>query len=431
MSLLLKEYLVSHTIRELEDEHGVCMRPSADFTKFSVNYDQILVKNGDPLAEQCRGLIMRPSREVTEMMLIDEEKRGNEPISSALWRDRIFGEAEVLAWPMNRFYNHGDSAGAEINWSDPDLRVYEKLDGTMIILYWDPLHVKWCTSTRSVPEADLPIKLDHMEIGNTTFSELFLQALHTTIADSVDSTVCFVGGTLINEFFNLCLNKEMTYVFELTTPYNRIVVKYDRAKVTLLAARHTQTGKEVAIETLQQFKNINRPKTWNLRSALSVAAFVDNINPAELEGAVICDSQFRRLKFKNKAWILASRSKDLVTVSRRSALNAILQGKIDDVLPLVEKDVAEKLERMREDTKIYFKQVDSNFNEWKEKANGSKKEFASLVMNSGDWTPIYFNLWDGRSNSALSWAVDKAESGKLTDSSLDSILAKIGHLKPD
>jgi hypothetical protein len=201
--------------------------------------------------------------------------------------------------------------------------------------------------------------------------------------------------------------------------------------VTLLAARHTQTGKEVAIETLQQFKNINRPKTWNLRSALSVAAFVDNVNPAELEGAVICDSQFRRLKFKNKAWILASRSKDLVTVSRRSALNAILQGKIDDVLPLVEKDVAEKLERMREDTKIYFKQVDSNFNEWKEKANGSKKEFASLVMNSGDWTPIYFNLWDGRSNSALSWAVDKAESGKLTDSSLDSILAKIGHLKPD
>jgi len=426
MLLLLKEYLVSHTIRELEDEHGVCMRPSKDFTKFSANYDQILVKNGNAIAEQCRGLIVRPSQDLTEKMLRDEEKRGKEPLSTARWRDRVIGDIEVLAWPMNRFYNAGDPAGADINWSDNKLRVYEKLDGTMIVLYWDPLYMKWFAATRSVAEADLPIKLDHMEIGNMTFAELFFESLkQTRVANSGQMT--WDAKNIENVIH---LNKELTYVFELTTPYNRVVVKYDEPRVTLLAARHTLSGQELAIESLR-LEHVQRPKTWELRSAAAVAAFVDNADPATLEGAVICDSEFRRLKVKNKAWVLSSKAKDLVTVSRRSALEAILQGKIDDVLPLVEKDVAAELERMREGTKEYFKQIDSNFREWKEKSAGNRKDFALLVTNSGDWTPAYFNLWEGRSDSALSWAANMAEKGKLAAGSLDTILSKISQYKTE
>jgi hypothetical protein len=86
---------------------------------------------------------------------------------------------------------------------------------------------------------------------------------------------------------------------------------------------------------------------------------------------------------------------------------------------------------MREATKEYFKQIDINFREWKEKAAGSRKDFAALVMNSGDWTPAYFNLWEGRCDSAISWTTNMVESGKLAVSSLDTILSKINSYKKE
>ena len=161
---LICEYLLTHTLQQLEDDHGVCARPNKTLDKIGLNYDQFLVKNGDKLAEQCRGLILRPLADLTEGNL----------------KSRVVGETHVLAWPMNRFYNHGDFNEAPISWSDHGLRVLEKLDGTMIVMYWDPKYNKFCTATRSVPEADLPIKQGHLEIGDATFSDLFWRAYHET-----------------------------------------------------------------------------------------------------------------------------------------------------------------------------------------------------------------------------------------------------------
>ena len=126
MDPLVKAYLRTHTFQQLEDEHGVCARPNATGDKFSLNYDQILVKNGDPVAEQCRGMVVRPHEfEFMDFM---------EAFTQRGWKNTRVGEVDVLAWPMNRFYNHGDAAGAQVDWSDPGLRVYEKLDGTMMVV---------------------------------------------------------------------------------------------------------------------------------------------------------------------------------------------------------------------------------------------------------------------------------------------------------
>ena len=167
MKPLVIEYLRNHSFQQLEDEHGVCVRFSNDGSKASLNYDQILVKNGDPVAEQCRGMVIRPTQ-------FDIKVFGD------AWKQAPVGNVDVLAWPMNRFYNHGDANGAQLDWDDSRLRIYEKLDGTMMVVYWDPLHSRWHAGTRSVPEADLPIRKDHMEIGDMTFSELFFKALRAT-----------------------------------------------------------------------------------------------------------------------------------------------------------------------------------------------------------------------------------------------------------
>jgi len=410
MDLLVKDYLRNHTFRQLEEEHGVCARPNATMDKFALNYDQILAKNGDPVAEQCRGLVIRPKADLA--------------IAGQDWKDVRVGEIEVLAWPMCRFYNHGDPAAANIDWSHPSLKVYEKVDGTCIILYWDPLHGKWHAGTRSVPEADLPINAGNLEIGDATFSQLFLQALKLTREEVSGKPVDWVvdGPEKV-----IHLNKELTYVFELVSPHNQIVVVYPEPRVYLLAARHTQTGKEVPIETLR-IEHVRRPKTWEIRDVAALACFVDAADPSQLEGAVVCvqtGASFQRLKVKNKTYVLAHKSKDTVTSSARNALEAVILDKADDIIPLVPVDVQDKLRAMQRAFNDYCRDIDEKVAAYKAEANGSRKRYAEQVLLGGGFTAVYFNLWENRALNAREWFAAACKNNKLSDSSLDSILAKL------
>ena len=56
--LLVQEYLMTHTFGDLAKEHGVYASFSKSGHKFSLNYDQIEARESDPLAQECRGLIL-------------------------------------------------------------------------------------------------------------------------------------------------------------------------------------------------------------------------------------------------------------------------------------------------------------------------------------------------------------------------------------
>lgn len=426
MELHVWKYLLTHSFRQLEEEHGVLARPNATMDKFALNYDQLTARSGDPVADQCRGLVIRP-REDSPFWLSDvtaavKMVRSGQAMTDS-WKDVVVGDCEVLAWPMNRFYNFGDAACAQVDWSDPGLRVYEKVDGTCIIVYWDRDHKKWHCGTRSVPEADLPIHAGDLQIGDMTFAQLFLKALIATREELSGKPVDWeVDGP--DKVIHL--NKEMTYVFELVSPYNQIVVNYPEPRVYLLAARHTSTGEEVPIETLR-IQHVRCPKTWPLKDAVSVGAFVNTASPSELEGAVVCDSKFRRMKIKSMAYVLAHKSKDTVTASPRNALEAIIHEKVDDIVTLVPKDVGDKMLRMQESYAVYCKALDSRFAEFKAEAAGNRKRFAEQVMLSGDWTAPYFNLWEGRAASTREWIKSMSEKGKLATNALDVILSKLNY----
>ena len=423
MEPLVKEYLLRHSFRELEEEHGVCARPNATFDKFALNYDQILSKPGDPVTEQCRGMVIRPrddSKFWRSASMAPVKGRGVQPQLDC-YRDEVVGEVDVLAWPMCRFYNFGDNAVHDVDWNDTNLRVYEKVDGTCIICYWDPIHKKWHAGTRSVPEADLPIYGGHMEIGDMTFSQLFLKALIATREELSGKPVDWQVDGPDNVIH---LNKEMTYVFELVSRYNQIVVDYPDPRVYLIAARHLSTGAEVPIETLR-IEHVRRPRTWPLRDAVAVGAFVNTANPSELEGAVICDSKFRRMKIKSMAYVLAHRSKDSVGASPRNALEAIILEKIDDVIPLIPKDLGDKMLKMQDAYAQYCKSVDANVAAFRLEAGGNRKRYAEQVLLSGDWTAPYFNLWENKARNAREWIKTTCKKSKLSAGSLDTILSRL------
>lgn len=435
MEPLVVEYLRTHSFLELENEHGINVRPTETFDKVSLNYDSIFSKNGNKVAEECRGLVIRPKNPNVLFAAGDN------------WKTQIVGDVQVIAWPLTRFYNFGDPSCAPIDWDDPKLSVYEKVDGTCIICYWDTNTKKWCAGTRSVSEANIPIMANHIEIGNMTFSQLFLKALYETRVElnggnqlawakcaNCDCVYERATDTCVKEKTHswyvdtidkvLKLNKELTYIFELVSPYNQIVVEYKKPQVYLLAARHTTSGKEIALNDID-LPHVYKPKMWNLKNSTAVCAFVNSMSPSELEGVVLCDSQFRRIKIKSMAYVLAHKSKDSLTASPRNALEAIILEKIDDVLPLVPEAVSSKLLDMQQKYAQYCKNIDAKFAQFYHEANGNRKRFAEQVLLDGDWNAPYFNLWENHARNTKDWIKVTCEKNRLSAATLDKIIAKL------
>ena len=126
MKLLVQEFLETHSFKELQEQHGVYASFSKSARKFSLNYDQIEAKESDPLAQECRGLILA--------LEFGQFVQGIE-INGRMNYDHITpGATRILAFPMRRFFNYGQGSAAQIDWSDKNLSILEKLDGTLVIV---------------------------------------------------------------------------------------------------------------------------------------------------------------------------------------------------------------------------------------------------------------------------------------------------------
>lgn len=406
---LVINYLLNHSFSELEEEHGVKAHPANKgfCRKFSLNYDQIKVKPGDPLAEQCRGMVIRYKNGRQHM--IDD---------SHVWKDSAPAEFEVLAWPMNRFYNSAEHTAAKIDWNTA--KVLEKLDGTMIVLYAED--DMWCVATRSVSNADLPMNSDGVVNANRTFTTLFKEGVQNTLGMSFDE-------------WTKKLDRSNTYVFELTSPYNRIVVKYDETRFTLLALRDIRSGLELDPIVFCDFLKQQKievpplPKTFDLSSIEGAAAYVDQQDPAQMEGVVIVDEYFNRVKVKNAKWVLSSKMHDAISTSRRSVLEAILTQKIDDVIPLLEGDIRTEVEALTYRVHRYVRTIDKNFKDWFALSTGIRKDFAKYVMAENCFKAPYFMLFEKRFVDASECLKSLAEEGRLSRDSMDFILTLVDSLK--
>jgi hypothetical protein len=340
---------------------------------------------------------------------------------------------------MCRFYNDGDVAAADIDWQHA--RILEKLDGTMIVLYWDPLHRAWCTATRSVPDADLPVKPGHMEIGDMTFGQLFWRAWHETINESWRARSMTTPAPSFEVID--ALDRNVTHVFELTSPYNKVVVEYPAPRITLLAARDLRTGLEIDIRTLPWEEIIPIVKEWPVMELDALKAHVNSFKGRDLEGAVILDASkhpFARRKVKNRDWLMASMFKDTIETSRRGAMRFILDGTWDDASSVASPEVRAEFERMATGVREYFKAVDQRFIEMRDAAMGEngalashpRKAFALRVQELPTVlrSAAYFRLWEEECESTADYYTKLALQNKLSDTMVDDLLKKADEYAP-
>lgn len=411
MKLLVQEYLETHTFGDLATEHGVYASFSKSGHKFSLNYDQIEAKESNPLAQECRGLVLsaKTGESFTSKAVTVNGRLNYDALSP--------GATTILAFPMKRFFNHGQGSAAEIDWSDPKLAVLEKLDGTLCIVYHDPFTDKWCVATRSVPEADMT-----MDNGMFTFRTLFEKALTETTGYAFD-------------VFTRSLDKAYTYCFELTTPYNRIVVDYKNNGVTLLAVRGLVTLEELdfkhpIVDLLPTSLPLVQGHTYTTIDEL--ITWVSSLNPMEHEGVVVRDGKFNRIKVKNAAYVAYNKVRDALATSPRNIVELILAEKDDDVISFLPEEIVKNLQMIKSGVQLALREHDEAYLLAKAEADkiapGDKKTFAILITkNKGLWTAPFFQMFDGKASNMRDFIAKNRKDGTWGNGFLDKMLELSKH----
>jgi hypothetical protein len=230
----------------------------------SLKYDQIESPMSEPIVQQCRG------------MVVDVEQR------------------RVLAWPYNKFWNHGDVQADVIDWSTA--RVQEKLDGSLMILYWRDIAHGWTVASSGTPTAGGSFGSDER-----TFGEAFWQL--------VDS----------GAMWDPAADTRATYMFEMCDAPNRVVVRHESPRLVMHGARWLETGLEFSRAELEEHAgrmHCEVVREFPISSVSDCLAAADMLDPIQQEGFVVVDVAFHRVKIKSPRYVILHHLKGEATPRR-------------------------------------------------------------------------------------------------------------------
>lgn len=213
---------------------------------------------------------------------------------------------EVVCWPFRKFCNYGEVGADKIDWSTA--RVQEKVDGSIVKLWY--YEGKWHWSTNGVIDAYKAT----VERYNMSFGEIIERA------DWVET----------ND-----LNKNHTYIFELVSPYNRVVIDYHKTALYQIGERDNITGIEY-----EPSLNMRRPAMYNLGSVEECIKAAAALNPKGRkevlnEGFVVVDANWNRVKIKTPEYLYTHHLIPNGEISDRKLLRLFIDGEIEEVLAYV------------------------------------------------------------------------------------------------
>ena len=325
--------------------------------KILFKYDQIESDMSHEEVQDCRGLILERDT----------------------WK--------VMCMSFRKFFNSGETNAAKIDWDSAI--ILEKLDGSLIQVYYDWHKDKWFAATTGMAEGEGEV---NNKMG-TTFNDLFWKTLDDSSFD-------------INK-----LHKGFTYVFELTTPYNIVVKPHGTSKVTLLAIRDNEILKEFRYDELvavSEYFQLPVVKSYSLaQNNLNEITKTFEDMPWTEEGYVVVDKNFNRIKIKNPAYVAVHHLKS--KTAEHNILTIVKSNEIEEFAATF----PERKEELFKLKANYNTLLSKLINAWmelfekrpKDNSPSEKKAFAFSVFNVAKkynldaFTGLFFALQSGKVDS--------------------------------
>jgi hypothetical protein len=238
----------------------------------------------------------------------------------------IQGTVKPLLMPFFKFANYGEAGADPIDWNN-GLYVREKLDGSLIKLIKVPKsegspgdnYDLWTTNGSFDVDVEIPelYAVDNNENlpPPHTFASLRDYALRGH-EDEIKT-----------------LPELWTFMFELTSPYNKIIVPYGETKLTLLGCRDPQGVEHTPEWAVENFGlTFDTPEIYPLKNIDDVISHCKSIITSDREGVVVQDGNFNRIKIKSEHYRGLSALKGDDHFSDERLFSAIKEEWIDDAV---------------------------------------------------------------------------------------------------
>lgn len=313
------------------------------------NYNQIDSDLSNQIVKECRGIILE---------------------------DKTY---RVICFPFTKFFNIQEGNAAIINWDTA--RVQSKIDGSIIKLWFDK---EWRVSTNGVIDARNTDLYTIIDERYQTYYDLFMEAVSK------------------NELNFNKLNKNYTYIFELISPFNRIVIPYKEIDIF-----HTGTRDNLTYQELNVDIGIQKPKEYDLNSPEDVIAMAENL-PFDDEGYVVVDNNWNRVKVKSPAYVAVHHLKNNGIVSKSRIVTLIRNNEKDEFLSYFP-EYKEYFDDLDEKIITFIKDMDWCIETAKEdKSLDNRKRFAEFAKTTR-CPALMFNWLDGRVTSAREWLYSQTD----------------------
>lgn len=325
-------------VEKLKENYNIGAKFDGDYVclKYCVGADFT-----NELVRECRGLILKTTEDF-------------KPVCVPFWK----------------FCNYGEPGADEIDWNS--VRVQTKVDGSNIKVWYDD--GKWHVSTMGMVDAfkcSVESPLSEEGFIKTTFGELFVE-------------------TLPKQFNFDCLNKDHTYIFEFVSPYNKIVVNYDKPDIY-----HIGTRDNITYQELNEDIGIKKPEEWPLRTLDDCIEFAGRFK-GEQEGFVAVDKYWRRVKIKSPFYVAASCSIGK-TLSINRILNIYIEGEMEEFLNYFP-EVKPSFDLVINTEKAICDEIEREYETVKDIQD--RKELA-LKIKDYEWSSYHFKKFTNKSLTAI------------------------------
>lgn len=353
--LELRDFILSHDNWEellTTDPYNLKISRDGDYIMFK--YNQLSSDFTIPLVREARGIIFRES------------------------------DWECVCHAFNKFGNYGESYCPNIDWITTS--VQEKIDGSLIKFWNDK---GWHISTNGTIDA---------------FKAELNDAKYPTFGALVEDAMPMSWGA-----WEETADPKCTYMFELVSPYNRVVIPYKETKLYFLGMRDMEDGKEWNPEDSDMSYVFEMPKRYPLHSLEDVQKAA-NALPWDQEGYVVCDTNFNRVKIKSGAYIMAHYARNNGVVNTERLVQIILDGEQEEFLTYAS-DYTDELKKVEAAMyEIGYKAFDKLKEIFNMKEFENRGAYAREVMKCPTYMKDFlFHCFDSRIfwDYAKSWDTNK------------------------
>jgi len=229
------------------------------------------------------------------------------------------GTVKPYLMPFFKFMNFGENGADPINWNG-SLYVRDKLDGSLLKLLKEPAGIDLWTTNGSF---DI-----HVEVP-----ELFPAETDETIPPPHTFAILRDYALRGHEEEIKHLPEGWTFMFELISPFNKIIVPYRETKLIFLGCRDPQGTEHTPEWAAKSFgMSFATPRIYPLKNIDEVITYCKSVDTNDREGVVVQDANFNRIKIKTDHYRTLFFMKGEDHFSDERIFAAIKQESIDDAL---------------------------------------------------------------------------------------------------